>query len=49
MLEVRRRKPLQLAGIEFVNSTKSGTAAGRARVELQRVQGAVRQLANNLR
>ena len=25
MLEVRRRKPLQLAGIEFVNSTKSGT------------------------
>jgi serine/threonine protein kinase len=25
MLEARRRKPLQLAGIEFVNSTKSGT------------------------
>ncbi len=25
MLEVRRRKPLQLAGIEFVNSTKTGT------------------------
>jgi hypothetical protein len=25
MLELRRRKPLQLAGIEFVNSTKSGT------------------------
>ena len=25
MLEVRRRKPLQLSGIEFVNSTKSGT------------------------
>jgi serine/threonine protein kinase len=25
MLEVRRRKPLQFAGIEFVNSTKSGT------------------------
>jgi serine/threonine protein kinase len=25
MLETRRRKPLQLAGIEFVNSTKSGT------------------------
>jgi serine/threonine protein kinase len=25
MLEVRRRKPLQLGGIEFVNSTKSGT------------------------
>jgi hypothetical protein len=25
MLEARRRKPLQLAGIEFANSTKSGT------------------------
>ncbi len=25
MLEARRRKPLQLAGIEFLNSTKSGT------------------------
>ena len=25
MLELRRRKPLQLAGIDFVNSTKSGT------------------------
>jgi serine/threonine protein kinase len=25
MLEARRRKPLQLSGIEFVNSTKSGT------------------------
>ncbi len=25
MLEARRRKPLQLAGIEFVNTTKSGT------------------------
>jgi serine/threonine protein kinase len=25
MLELRRRKPLQLSGIEFVNSTKSGT------------------------
>ena len=25
MLELRRRKPLQLAGIEFVNSTKTGT------------------------
>ena len=25
MLEARRRKPLQLAGIEFMNSTKSGT------------------------
>jgi serine/threonine protein kinase len=25
MLDARRRKPLQLAGIEFVNSTKSGT------------------------
>ena len=48
MLEVRRRKPLQFADIEFLNSTKSGTPlAGRA--DLQRVQGAVRQLAHNLR
>lgn len=29
LLEARRRKPLQLAGIEFVNSTKSGTPLSR--------------------
>ena len=47
MIDERRAKPLQLRGIEFLNTTKTGTALSGPATSLQRVEGAVRRLAGN--
>ncbi len=49
MLEARRRKPLQFAGIEFVNSTKSGTPLAGPATTFNASKVLFVELAHNLR
>ena len=49
MIDERRAKPLQLRSIDFLNTTKTGTALSRRDQLFRGIEGAVRRLGGQLR